>query len=106
MPSVPSQSPLHRALPARWGLWAGTAAVLAVGVAFNVAEHLYGLPIWVGPLLALGLVVFARVSGLSWAQLGLSRGRLRSGLAWGGSAILVVAVVYVAGLLLPFTRTL
>jgi membrane protease YdiL (CAAX protease family) len=90
---------------ARWRLVAATAVVLVVGVAFNVAEHLYRLPLWAGPVTALGLVLLARAAGLTWAQLGLSRQRLSSGLRWGGAAILTVAAIYLAGLLIPLTRT-
>lgn len=88
----------------RWG-WTAALAVIAVGLAFNLGEHWLGLPLWVGPAMALGLVAFARVFGLSWGQLGLSRAKLRSGLAWGGGAIGVVVVIYAVGLALPFTRS-
>ena len=81
-----------------------TAAVLVFAVAFNVAEHLFGLPLWLGPVSALGLVGLARLAGLSWDQLGMSGQRLRPGLAWGGGAILAVGAVYTAGVLLPLTR--
>ncbi len=86
-------------------VWAATAAVVLAGLAFNLAEHRLGLPVWVGPAMALALVGFARAVGLTWAQLGMGRGQLLSGLRWGGGAILVVVVVYGVGLLLPFTRT-
>lgn len=86
-------------------VWLGTAAVVLVALLFNVAEHRLGLPVWVGPTMALGLVGFARLLGLSWAQLGMGRAQLLSGLRWGGGAILVVAAIYGVGLLLPFTRT-
>jgi membrane protease YdiL (CAAX protease family) len=82
-----------------------TAAVLGVAVAFNIAEHFLGLPLWVGPAMAAALVVFARLTGLSWAQLGLGRAKLGSGLRWGVGAVAVVASVYALGLLLPLTRT-
>ena len=94
----------HLARPPRAAVL-GTLAVLAVAIAYNVADHLFGLPLWVPPAVALLLLGFARVRGLSWGQLGLGRDRLRSGLLWGGGAIAVVALVYTAGLLLPMTRT-
>jgi uncharacterized protein len=99
--SVPK--PLPR-LGARWRVLVAVAAVLVLGLAYNVAEHMHDLPLWAGPALALVLVVVARVAGLTWDQLGMSRERLRSGLCWGGAAILAVAAVYVAGLLVPLTR--
>jgi uncharacterized protein len=89
----------------RWRAAAALAAVLVVGLVFNLAEHFAGLPVWVGPLTALGLVGLARVAGLSWAQLGLGLERLRAGLVWGGAAVLAVAVVYLAGIAIPATRS-
>jgi membrane protease YdiL (CAAX protease family) len=89
------------------------AALLATGVvilllgAVNVARDL--LPagtIWFSVLAAAALVTLARMSGLTWAQLGLGRERLRHGLAWGLGAIAVVGAVYAVGLLLPMTRSL
>ena len=94
----------HRHRPPR-GAVLGTLAVLLIAVAYNVGDHLFGLPLWVPPVVALLLLGFARVRGLSWGQLGLGRDRLTSGLLWGGGAIAVVALVYTAGLLLPMTRT-
>lgn len=89
---------------ARWRVLSAIGAVLFLGLAFNVAEHVYRLPLWAGPVLALGLVVLARVAGLTWDQLGMSRERLRAGLVWGGAAVAAVAAVYAAGLLIPLTR--
>lgn len=83
----------------------GTAVVLAALVLLNLADHF--LPrdgLWIAPVAALVLLGFARYRGLSWAQLGLSRDRLRSGLLWGGGAIAVVAAIYLGGILLPLSR--
>jgi membrane protease YdiL (CAAX protease family) len=91
--------------PSHRRVWPATVAVLLVGLAFNLAEHRLGLPVWVGPAMALGLLGFARLVGLSWSQLGLGRSRLLSGLRWGGAAVLAVALVYAVGLMLPLTRT-
>jgi uncharacterized protein len=43
----------------------------------------------------------ARWSGLTWAQLGLSRRRVGAGLLWGGGAFALVAALYATGLVVP-----
>jgi len=70
----------------------------------NLAVHMLSDAVWLGPVVAVALLAFARWSGLSWSQLGLHRDRLRSGIAWGLGAILLVALVYLVGVLLPLTR--
>jgi membrane protease YdiL (CAAX protease family) len=57
-----------------------------------------------GPLGALGLVAVARAADLSWAELGMSRADVLSGLAYGGVAAGVVALVYAVGVAVPLTR--
>lgn len=52
------------------------------------------------------LLVVARASGLSRDDLGLSRGRLRAGVAWGGSAAAAVVAGLAAGLAIPSLRPL
>ncbi|HUX70611.1 MAG TPA: CPBP family intramembrane glutamic endopeptidase [Cellulomonadaceae bacterium] len=81
-----------------------TGVVVAALVTVNLAEHFLRNATWLGPVAALALLAFARWSGLTWSQLGLHRDRLRSGLQWGIGAVAVVAVVYLVGVLLPFTR--
>ncbi|MHB1490365.1 MAG: CPBP family intramembrane glutamic endopeptidase [Cellulomonas sp.] len=81
-----------------------TGVVVAALVMVNLAEHFLRNATWLGPVAALALLAFARWSGLTWSQLGLHRDRLRSGLQWGLGAIAVVAVVYLVGVLVPFTR--
>ena len=47
-----------------------TAAVLVFAVAFNVAEHLFGLPLWLGPVSAWGWSSWPAsraCPGTSWA---------------------------------------
>jgi membrane protease YdiL (CAAX protease family) len=88
-------------LPAR----VATAVVVVVLVTVNVTEHLFRGVYWFGPLVAIGLLVFARWTGLSWSQLGLGSDRLRSGFRWALSAIAVVTGAYLVGVLLPPTRT-
>ncbi|WP_347354381.1 CPBP family intramembrane glutamic endopeptidase [Intrasporangium sp.] len=83
-----------------------TVAVVAALVGINLANHLlHWDTIWLGPLGAAALLAFARWSGLSWAQLGLGRHQWRPGLRWGGGVIALVGLVYLAGVLLPTTRT-
>jgi membrane protease YdiL (CAAX protease family) len=82
-----------------------TVVVVATLVAVNVVEHLVWQAWWLGPLVAVALLGFARWSGLTWTQLGLHRDHYRSGLKWGLGAVALVAVVYLIGVLLPATRT-
>ncbi len=82
-----------------------TCAVVVALVSFNIAKHWTGGALWFGPVVAVALVAFARRTGLSWSQLGLGVDRLRSGARWGLGAIIAVAVVYLVGVLLPWTRT-
>jgi membrane protease YdiL (CAAX protease family) len=82
------------------------AVVLAVLVIVNVWVHL-GPPrahIVTGPLAALALLLVSRAAGLSWAELGLSREALLSGLLYGSTAAGAMAVVYAVGVAVPFTR--
>lgn len=81
-----------------------TAVVVVLLVMVNVAEHVFRVGLWLGPLVAVGLLGFARWTGLSWSQLGLGSDRFRSGSRWGLGAIAVVAGVYLIGVLLPLTR--
>ena len=83
----------------------GSAAVVAVLAAINVARSL--LPsstLWLSVFAAAALLFIARRSGLTWAQLGMARHRVRHGAAWAAGAIVVVAAVYVAGVMMPETR--
>jgi uncharacterized protein len=82
-----------------------TAVVLCALVVMNLAEHVWHVGWWMAPVAVVGLLAFARWTGLSWAQLGLAGGRWRAGLLWGLGAVAVVAVVYVVGMLLPATRS-
>lgn len=52
------------------------------------------------------LLAAARVSGLSWGDLGLDPRRLLAGANWGGPCVALVAVGYVVALALPSTRPL
>jgi uncharacterized protein len=82
-----------------------TAVVIAFLAALNVGRSI--LPAGDALLSVAGaaaLLIFARATGLTWAQLGLSRDRLRSGHRWAWAAVAVVAVIYVAGVLIPAVR--
>ncbi len=95
------ESPTKTPLPAL----AATGVVVAAMATVNLATHLLSNATWLGPVAALALLVFARWNGLTWTQLGLHRDRLRSGFLWGLGATALVALVYLAGVLMPLTRT-
>lgn len=80
--------------------------VLAILLLVNIWVHL-GLRqahLVTGPVAALVLIVVARLAGLSWAELGLARDDVLSGLVYGAAAAAAIAVVYAVGVLLPVTR--
>jgi len=81
-----------------------SAVVVVALVGVNLAQHLLASPWWLGPVEALALLCFARLAGLTWAQLGLARDRAASGCRWALGAIAVVTAVYLVGVLLPMTR--
>lgn len=78
--------------------------VVAALAALNVTDNLVSAGLWLAPAAAVALLGFARWRGLSWKQLGLGRDRIRAGSIWAAAAIAVVALVYLAGVLLPQTR--
>jgi len=92
-------------VPGRMSAGVATAVVVVVLVVVNVAEHLLPGVLWFGPVVVVVLVCFARWTGLSWSQLGLSRDELWSGFRWGLGSIAVVAAVYLVGVLFPLTRS-
>lgn len=82
-----------------------TAVVVAALAVVNVARFL--IPdgaVWISVTGALALLALARWTGLTWRQLGLSRDRFKAGRRWAVGAVAVVAVVYLAGILIPMTR--
>ena len=81
-----------------------TGLVVAALATVNIAQHLLSSTTWLGPVVAVALLAFARWNGLSWSQLGLHRDRLRSGLSWGLGAVGLVALVYLVGVFVPLTR--
>lgn len=104
-PVTDRDAALERGAERRLPAGVATAVVVAVLALVNVTEHLLGAGLWFGPLVAVGLVGFARWTGLSWAELGLGADRVRSGSRWAIGAVAIVAGVYMVGVLLPFTRT-
>lgn len=91
----------------RHGRFTGAfAAVLGVLVSVNVLREYgtAGAGLIVGPVVAVLLLVLARRSGLTWADLGLSRRRWAAGTVLAGGAVLAVAAVYLVAALLPATR--
>ncbi|HET7397209.1 MAG TPA: CPBP family intramembrane glutamic endopeptidase [Intrasporangium sp.] len=83
-----------------------TIGVVLALVGLNVADHVLAWnSLWLGPAGALALLAYARAAGLTWAQLGLARHTHVRGLRWAGAVIGVVALGYLAGILLPQTRT-
>ena len=85
---------------------AGDALTVVGALAvLNVVRHLVpAASTWVGATASLVLVAHARRRGLSWAQLGMSRDRVRSGGLWGLGTIAAVGAVYLVGVLVPRTR--
>ncbi len=79
--------------------------VVCALIATNAALYFAGAAIWPGPLIAGALLAYARWSGLTWSQLGLARSQLRHGLRWGLSAAGLVALVYLVGVAMPWTRS-
>lgn len=96
----------HKLAKRRLALLA-TGGVIGSLALINVVKHL--VPSSAGVVLGVGsaaaLLAGARASGLSWAQLGLSRRQLRSGAKWAVAAIGAVGTIYLAGVLVPSTRT-
>lgn len=95
----------------RWrgpiGTWPAVGLTVAVLVAANLLFHrwpgLFGLvTAVVVSILLLGVL---RWAGGTWADAGLARGTLARGARWALALIALVGLVYLAGALLPATRT-
>lgn len=94
------------ALPGRLRPGWATATVVGALALVPLGRHALGWDmLWLGPPAAAALLAFARWSGLSWDELGLSRSTLPRGALWGAGAAAVVGGVYLVGVLVPVTRT-
>lgn len=90
---------------ARRSVLVAVLALVVVLVAANVTDHFVpGASLWSGPPLAIALLAAAHWWGLSWRDLGLGADRLGTGARWAAAIVVVVAVVYLVGVLLPITR--
>ncbi|GAA4895425.1 CPBP family intramembrane metalloprotease [Stackebrandtia albiflava] len=78
------------------------AALAAVSVANRLGPGHTGTV--VEPVVALGLILLARRSGLTWHDLGLSRRTWWRGLKYALVAVAAVAVVYLVAVAVPVTR--
>jgi membrane protease YdiL (CAAX protease family) len=99
-----------RSLGPRGALAFATALVLVLSAWNNVVvTRLPGYPgsYVVANVAAAGaLLAAARVSRLSWEDLGLARRRLPAGLSWGGASFALVACGYAVALAVPCLRPL
>lgn len=74
--------------------------------AMNVWVHVAPARVHVvtGPVATVGLVMLGRLSGLTWADMGLAPQDALRGAAYGAVAAGAVAVVYLVGIAVPATR--
>lgn len=80
-------------------------AVLVVLTAVSLTDHAVpGASLWGGPPIAVALLAAARLCGLSWSELGLGADRAGVGARWAAAIVVIVALVYLAGVLVPPTR--
>ncbi len=89
----------------RFGLVAAITILAASNVVSNRVVGEDGYVAW-NLAVAVLLVLLARGSGLSWADIGLDNAQLRRGLRIGGVIALSVLGLYLAALALPATRAL
>lgn len=92
----------------RHGRFASILAVVLTVLAGANVLHKYGpagFGLVLGPAVAVALLVFARRSGLSWHDLGLSRRTWVRGTTYAACAVGLVAAVYAVAAALPLTRT-
>ncbi len=111
MLEAPATTDTHPVVAQLWALHRfrihlDIAVVVVVLVLTNLIAH-FTTPwasIAIVPAAAVGLVLLMRSNGLDWADLGLGREHLRSGLVYALVAVAVVASVIAVGALLPMTR--
>ncbi|MCH5643847.1 CPBP family intramembrane glutamic endopeptidase [Gordonia sp. ABSL49_1] len=87
----------------------GVLVVVAILIALTAADllaHYSHAPIsyFVVPATALLLVATARVAGLTWTDLGLSRKQLSNGIAYALAAIIVVGAIVSVAVAVPASR--
>ncbi|MCR8897536.1 CPBP family intramembrane metalloprotease [Gordonia sp. GONU] len=80
--------------------------VVAVLIAANIAAHRSAgvLAVVVIPVAAIVLLLVARLGGLDWRELGLSRAELRAGIAFAVASVIVVAAIVSTAVAVPATR--
>ncbi|MGW7285494.1 CPBP family intramembrane glutamic endopeptidase [Streptomyces sp. NPDC054847] len=90
------------------GTWPASGLIVAVLVAANVAMHRWSglLDLTTALLVSVLLLGVLRWAGGTWADAGLAPGTLARGCRWALVLMGVVGAVYVAGALLPATRSL
>ncbi|MFK0252073.1 lysostaphin resistance A-like protein [Streptomyces sp. NPDC090445] len=109
---MPRHAPEHARPPDRprppIGTSTGVALTLAVLTAANAAVHLWpGPPGLVTSVVAVALLLgVLRLAGGTWADAGLAPGTLVRGARWALVLVGLVGAVYLAGALIPATRTL
>ena len=84
------------------------AVVVAVLVCTNLIAHFtsWWASLLAVPVAACALVALTRRRGMGWAELGLCRSQLRSGLRYAAVAVGIVVCVVAIGAALPLTRPL
>ncbi|MFI1148082.1 lysostaphin resistance A-like protein [Streptomyces sp. NPDC020817] len=90
------------------GTWPAVGVTVAVLAAANLALHRWSGLWGVGTAVVVSAVLLGvlRLAGGTLADAGLAPGTLARGASWALALIGLVAVVYLAGALLPATRTL
>lgn len=100
------QRPITRRAGRRWRAGATVTAVVSALLALNLTAHFTPASSWFVtiPAGAAILLCLAKMLGLSWRDLGISRASLKIGLGYGAVAAGVVVAAVAVGVLLPVTR--
>lgn len=90
----------------RMGWYALGVVAALIGVQGIV--YTSGLPDveWLIPLAAIVIIIVGRIVGLTWADLGLARGTMVTGLRYAAVIVVAVAIIAAAGVAIPWTREL
>ncbi|WP_328875977.1 CPBP family intramembrane metalloprotease [Streptomyces sp. NBC_00287] len=99
---------LVRCLRRPIGVWPAVCVTVAVLAVTNVANHRWASPIEPVTAVAVSALLFGVLwwAGGTWAEAGLDPASWARGARWAGVLVGIVAVVYLAGALLPMTRDL